>query len=556
MQGPLTIRRFRMLWMAAVVSNVGTFLYVVAAAWVMLELTGSALWVSAMAASATLPMLFLAVIAGAAADTINRRTVLLASQSLMGVAATTITLLEVAGAITPGLLLTLGLMMGVGIAFNLPAWHAAVPEIVPRGMVASAVALNSASFNVARAVGPAIGGVLIATVGPGAAFGINAVSFAGVIGVLASFPREEWEPEGGPSVMGAIATGLRFARFTKRLRWLLGLAAAFALTSGSLETLLPNLTDEVLGGGATMYGYLFAASGTGALSGALIRARLSHVAGRHSAPTSMIVFGAAAIVAGASREPLLTGAALMFAGAAWVWTFSTLNATVQLMSPSWVRGRMMSLYNLSLVGVLPIGALLGGVIAEAFGPNTAIVGLSAAGLAVGLAALRMPVIGLREVIDNTEAIDLETDPHGGSRVFGGPVLVVNTWVIAHDRLAAFMEVLANVRVARLTTGAYRWNLYRNVDEPHRVSEIFAVSSWDEHLRQHRRIDGAAAELIRQAREFDVAGGPASHHLVAFEVADPARRPDWQDLLVQHEEAHRIDGSIPLGDDDPVRARTD
>ena len=139
-------------------------------------------------------------------------------------------------------------------------------------------------------------------------------------------------------------------------------------------------------------------------------------------------------------------------------------------------------------------------------------------------------------------------------MFGGPVLVVNTWVIAHDRLAAFMEVLANVRVARLTTGAYRWNLYRNVDEPHRVSEIFAVSSWDEHLRQHRRIDGAAAELIRQAREFDVAGGPASHHLVAFEVADPARRPDWQDLLVQHEEAHRIDGSIPLGDDDPVRAR--
>ncbi|MDH5504988.1 MAG: MFS transporter, partial [Acidimicrobiia bacterium] len=153
---PLRIRHFRALWIASVVSNVGSFLQGVAGSWLMLELTGSATWVGFMVASTTLPLLFLALTAGALADLVDRAKLLLVSQIVMGSAAAAMAIVTSFGRIGPGLLLALGLLLGVGMAFNLPAWQAMVPDLVPRGMVASAVALNSVAFNVARAVGPAL----------------------------------------------------------------------------------------------------------------------------------------------------------------------------------------------------------------------------------------------------------------------------------------------------------------------------------------------------------------------------------------------------------------
>ena len=186
---PLRVPHFRALWTAAVFSNVGSFLHAVAASWAMLELTGSPLWVGLMAASATLPLLFLALPAGAIADLVDRRKVLLIAQSIMGAAAVAMAVTWYLDVVGPGLLLGLGLVLGVGLALNQPSWQAMVPDLVPRGMVADAVALNSVAFNVARAVGPALGGLIVAVSGPGLAFAINAASFVGVIAVVALSPK-------------------------------------------------------------------------------------------------------------------------------------------------------------------------------------------------------------------------------------------------------------------------------------------------------------------------------------------------------------------------------
>ncbi len=542
---PLHHRRFRVLWIASVFSNVGGFFQSVAAAWLMLEMTGSPVWVSAMAASTTLPLLFMALPAGAFADLANRRNVLLVSQVGMGAVVAVMAAVVLADAATPALLLALGLLLGVGVALNAPVWQALVPDLVPRQLVASAVALNSASFNAARVVGPALAGLVVVTLGAGWAFAINAGTYLAVIVVILGFSAGDWTPQEQAPLVGAIALGIRYARFTPVLRWLLALAAAFALTSAALQTLLPNLTQEAFGGGAVMYGVLLGAMGVGALAGAITRERFGGEMGRKTVPLAMALYGVMGVGVGLVREAWLGGVLMAGAGVCWVWGLTTLNATIQNLSHSWVRGRAMSLYMLAFSGVLPLGSLLSGAVADRVGVPWAVVGLSAGAAAVGLSALRLPIIGFDEVVVPQLADDWDLAPHGDLEVVGGPVLIMNTFVIDEARLAEFMDVLAELRLVRLRTGAYRWRLYRNVDKPNRMTEAFSLVSWEEHLRQHSRMDVGAVETIRKARSFDVGDGPVSRHLVAFDVADPRRRPEWTELIARHGDAHRIDGSIPL-----------
>lgn len=537
---PLRIRQFRSLWIAAIFSNVGSFLQTVAGAWLMLELTGSATWVGLMAASTTLPLLFLALAAGAVADLANRGKVLLISQSLMGLAAAGMAAITALDLVTPGRLLGLSLLLGVGVAFNLPAWQAMVPDLVPRGMVASAVALNSVAFNVARAVGPALGGVIVATAGPELAFTINAFSYLGVIAVLAVLaPRFAAADREATSVANAIANGVRFARFTRPFRMLLLLAALFALTSAVVQTVLPNRTEE-LGGSADAFGLLLGAMGLGALVGAFTRHQVVETLGVRSIPITITVFGAAGVAAGLSPTIWWTLPGLMIAGMAWVWTLTTTNATAQLMSPEWVRGRAMSLYSLAFVGILPLGSILAGAVADLIGAGAAIVVLSIGSIVLGISAPRFGIPALADVV--TPEFSEEHEPDGHVMTEGGPVMIVNTWMIDGRVLDEFLTVMTEVRLVRLRTGAYRWRLYRNASDPHRLSEIFLTVSWNEHLAQHGRIDDASADLIRHARSFDTGDGPMTRHLVAVDVDDP---DDWEPLLAAHEEFHRKDGSIPL-----------
>jgi len=538
---PLKIRRFRTLWLAAVFSNVGSFLQAVAASWLMLELTGSATWVGLMAASATLPLLFLALAAGAVADMFDRRWVLVAAQSVMGFAAALMALLTWLGVMSPGMLLTLGLLLGVGLAFNLPSWQATVPDLVPRGMVASAVALNSVAFNVARAVGPALGGLLIIVSGAQLAFALNALSYLGVIVVLIGLARRMPTPErADTSMLNAIALGIRFARFTKAFRRVLILAALFALTSAVVQTVLPNRTEQ-LGGDAGTFGILLGAMGLGALVGGFSRHPVTSRLGGWSLPLTVALFGTAGIGLGFARSTLLASVALFVAGIAWVWTLANLNATAQLMSPEWVRGRAMGLYTLAFVGILPLGAIIAGVLADRIGADRAEIVLSIGAVILGLVItplLGIPALADVEMPEFTEDRDIishvETE--------GGPVLVMNTWQVDGRDLTGFIDVMNEVRLVRLRTGAYRWRLYRDTEDPHRLTELFLTVSWGEHLEQHRRIDDASAATLRRARTFDRGDGPTTTHLVAVDLeADE----DWDSLVEAHASYHEADGSIPI-----------
>jgi MFS family permease len=280
--------------------------------------------------------------------------------------------------------------------------------------------------------------------------------------------------------------------------------------------------------------------GAGALLGAFTRQRvLDRFRGR-ALMFTITLFGLSGIGVGLATSIPLAGAFMFASGAFWVLTLTNLNATAQLMTPGWIRGRAMSLYSLSFGGILPIGAIIAGVIADFVGTGTAMVVLCSGSTILGLLSPRFRLPTLEEVETPEFSLDLEPPLHDET-LEGGPVLIFNTWQIDDADFDAFTRVMNQVRLVRLRTGAYRWRLLRDVANPRRLTEMFAVGSWEEHLAQHRRIDDASAAEIRRARAFDKAGGPITRHLIAVDVESP---PDFDELVLLHERMHETDGSIP------------
>ncbi|MDX1450069.1 MAG: MFS transporter, partial [Acidimicrobiia bacterium] len=328
-------------------------------------------------------------------------------------------------------------------------------------------------------------------------------------------------------------------------RRVLVIAALFASTSAVVQSVLPTRTTE-LGGDEWTYGILLGSMGLGALVGAFTRPRFVGTMGTRAIPVAMTVFGVSGVVLGVAPSVLVAFVALTVIGMCWVWTLTTLNATAQLMAPGWVRGRAMSLYTLANAGVMPLGSAIAGVVAEAIGAGPAHVAFSVAVVAIGFIAPRFAIPALADV-ESPEFSEQQSVPRHADTE-GGPVLVSNTWTVRPDDLDRFLEAMQEVRFVRLRTGAYRWRLYRNADDPVRLTEVFLCVSWEDHLAMHRRIDDASRAAIRRAMAFNVDGPPITRHLVAVDVDQPA---DWDLLVSSHQELHRTDGSIPLPDpDDP------
>lgn len=541
---PLRHKNFRSLWAATVFSATGTFVQTVAGSWLMFELTGSSTWVGLMVASATLPLLFLSLISGALADMFDRAKLMLVAQGIMGGSAVAMSLLTYLDLMTPGLLLGLGLVLGSGVALNVPAWQALLPELVPRGLVASAVALQSAAFNTARAVGPALGGAIVVAYGAEAGFGVNAITYLAVIVVLILIqPQLEVRQREESSMGSAISLGVRYARFTPGFRRLLGLVALFSVTGAVVQATLPVHTDH-LGGSAGAYGILLGAMGAGALCGAFLRTRLFAKADRSTVPHTIVLFGLAGITLGLAPNLVVAFLAMLVVGLCWLLTLSTLNATAQLMSPAWIRGRAMSLYTLAFAGIMPVGSILSGVLADWIGTPGALVAFSSGSALLGLVSRRFGVPRLEDV-ESPEFSDETRPPHDLDESHeGGPVIVLNTWRIDPGDLAEFTSLMNQVRMVRLRTGAYRWRLFRNVSDPTLITELFVLAGWEEHMAQHGRIDTASAAILARARAFDREGGPRNRHLIAIDVARP---PDFDELVAQHEMMHMVDGSVPAAD---------
>lgn len=540
---PLRVREYRRMWGAAVVSHLGTFLQLTAAPWLMNELTGSPLLVALVTTALTLPRLLLTLPAGVLADAVDRRTLLLVGQATSAVSVAAMAVLSFLGLLTPVTLLALTFALGVGGAIGLPSFQTLVPDLVPRALMAQAITLNSAAFNVARAVGPAIGGAFVAAGLAGAAFGANAASYLAVIGVVLTFPRQTVDDPARQTMWRSAALGVRYVRFTRPIRILLAVAGAFSLTAVSVQALLPNVTSDDLGLGGGAYGILYGLFGAGALLGALTRERARVAFGRRLLPGSIVAFGVAGIVFGLAPTGMVAGMGLALGGLMWVWTMTTMNASVQILAPRWVRGRVVSLYMVA-IGLQPVGAFAAGLLAEWVGAGRSVAVLSVGTIALGLAAARwdLPVLGQLEEPAPPE--DWVTPQHA-THVAGSPVLVATTWTIDPEDLEEFFTVLRELRRQRFRTGAHRWSVYRDADVPNRITEFFAVHDWEEHLAQHARMDAEAAAVVARARAFDRDGGPRTRHLAGLDVVDPTAPPIAEQLLTIHEQLHRADGSVPL-----------
>ena len=381
---PLREPLFRSLWIAAVISYTGSWMQNVATGWLMTSLTSSPMWVSLVQVALSLPVLLIALPAGALADLMDRRKFLLFTQSSMVAAAGILGVLAVTGKCTPQFLLILTFLLGVGAVMNDPGWQALTPDLVPPSKLASAVALNSAGFNMARAVGPALGGLVIALTSSGVAFLLNSASFFGVILFLYKWKPAEHEPRPAGITFGAaIRIGLRYARQDSRIRAVLVRTLLFSLFASSFWALLPLIASRF---GAEGYGIMLASFGLGALAGAALLAPLrNRVSFDHLILAATVIFAVA--LGGLVRSDTLLFSSLFAAaaGLAWITILASLNFVAQISCPGWVRARVISMYVLVLQGGLAIGSAIWGVLATHSGLKSTLT-IAAAALVAGLLA--------------------------------------------------------------------------------------------------------------------------------------------------------------------------
>jgi MFS family permease len=458
----------------------------VGAQWLMGSLGGSVLEVSLVQVAITLPVFLVALPAGALGDIVDRRRLLLVAQATMLAAAALLAFATIAGAVTPWVLLALVFVGGLGTGLTAPSWQAIVPELVDRDEIPNAAALAAVNNNLTRAIGPALGGAMVAAAGPSWTFALNAVSFLGVLAVMARWRRPRTEHLLGPEhIVAAMRSGLAYVRHEPELRAVLVRAALFVVFAGALWALLPVVARHDLGLGSGGYGLLLGMVGVGAVLGAVLLARVG--AGRsadHLMLGASASFAAACAVCALVPSTWAVALGLLVAGAAWVTATSTLNGTAIEILPAWVRSRGVSIYTLVFQGGQALSAAALGAVAQAAGARAAL-GTVAAGLVAGLAGQRrwpLPAAARPDVTTQPwpvePALRIEPDPAAG------PVLVTVEYRVPPANREEFRARMAAVGRSRRRTGAERWGLFQDGADPGCFAETFIVATWAEHLRQH------------------------------------------------------------------------
>jgi MFS family permease len=483
---PLRVTAFRNLWLALLASNIGTWMQLVGAQWLLIDEPNASTLVAVVQTSLMLPALLLALPAGAVADSFDRRQLLIVVQAYLVLVGVVLTVLTAVGQMPPALLLTLTFGLGVGQALTLPAWQALVPDLVPRESLPAASALGGISVNAARAIGPAIAGLLIAHVGIAAVFGFNAVSYLIFVVVLAVWrPDRQRDREAPERFTSALRAGDRYARHSPVVRRILLRATLFLIPGTALWALLPLIANRRLGMGASGYGLLLAALGIGAIGGALVLSRVrARWRGNDLLMAASIGYGVCLAVVGVVRNPVVVMLVLLPAGAIWTAVMSSINAEIQMFLPAWVRARGLAIYQVVFAGCQAFGALAWGVIADV--TDLPVTHLIAAGLMVagGLTVRVWPlrnVRGLsREPAVYWQEPTLVVEPDGQD----GPILVSVKYLVQAENHDDFVAAMQAVRRSRMRTGATRWGLYRSGEDADTFIEVYLVPTWDVHLRQH------------------------------------------------------------------------
>jgi len=519
---PLRSTAFARFWTAQFTSNIGSWMQTVAAQWVMTSLTSSALLLSAIPAAASIPVLLLAVPAGTLGDLVDRRRLILAAQGTMLLAAVALAVVSAAGLLTPLVLIGLLFVIGIGGAASAPTWQTVQPELVPPADRAQAIALGSVNQNLARAVGPAIGGVLLAVTSAAVVFLANAVSFLAVLGAVAvtalparrsTLPREH--------ATAAVRAGGRFVGNSPTLLALIARSIAFVFLAGALWALLPLVARQRLGLGSAGYGLLLGCVGVGAVGAATFGPALRRrLAPRAIYALACLMVAVAAGLLAVTHSVAIAAVALIAAGAAWITGLGLLGGAYQGELPAWVKARGVSYYLVAFQGANGIGALLLGGIAQATSVSSAflVVGGGLAVSAIATWPLALPASAAGQ--------DLMAEPLPLPAVSGtveqGPVLVTVEYALAPGTADAFLDATGALRHTRRRTGAIRWHVHRDLQDTDLFIETFLVGSWEEHERQHARLERDDRAVLDEIDALLRPGRPrTAHH--ALGVRPPRHR---------------------------------
>ncbi len=506
---PLGHSVFRRIWLASLLSNLGILIQGVGAAWAMTQMTSSADKVALVQTALMLPIMLIAMPAGAIADMHDRRVVAMISLLIALVGAAVLTALAWLDLVTPNLLLTLCFIVGSGMALFGPAWQSSVSEQVPPETLPAAVALNGISYNIARSFGPAIGGIVVATAGAVAAFALNALFYLPLLIVLFLWDRVS-EPSRLPRerLNRAIVSGVRYINHSPSIKIVLTRTLVTGIIGGSVSALMPLVARDLLHGGAQTYGIMLGAFGMGAVLGALnigeVRKRMSGEAAVRVCAISMA--GAIAAVA-ISKQPVVTAAALVLAGAVWMMAIALFNIGVQLSAPRWVAGRSLAAFQAAIAGGIAIGSWGWGRLTDSAGVEIALLVSAALMLLSPLLGLwlRMPPVGAR----NEDALEALADPEVRLSLTprSGPLVVEIEYRIAQDSARAFHNVMLEVQLSRQRNGAYGWSIARDIADPELWTERYHCPTWLDYLRQRNRATQSERELHLKAIAFHLGPEP-------------------------------------------------
>ena len=514
---PLQTALFRNLWIATIVSNVGAWMQDVGAGWLMTSLSSSPSIVALVEAADSFPLMLLALPAGALADIVDRRRLLIFIQFYLLIVAGTLGILTLLDMMTAWMLLGFVFVLGVGNAVMMPAWSAIVPELVPHDQMPAAVALNSVAINAARAVGPAIAGVLVAAVGVWLVFVLNALSYVGILAVLLRWRREHHKSTlPAERFLTAIRVGMRFVMHTHALQVVLIRGGAFFVFASATWSLFPLIVRRELGRGPEIYGLLLTCIGIGAVAGAMllprVRARISRDA---------LVAGASALYALAAlalahvQNIGLLAAAMLATGVAWISILSALQVTAQMTLPGWVRARGLSSFFVVFMAGMALGSILWGQVATRIGIPAALT-IAALGMVAAIGLTWRFKLGKHQVLDFRPTLDwpapvLAETPEPDS----GPVMVTIEYRVQPAKRAEFVAAMQSVREMRRRNGADFWELFHDSADTARFVECFMDESWIEHLRQHERASVSDREIRERAKRFMVEGASTkSQHWLA------------------------------------------
>ncbi|WP_207544550.1 MFS transporter [Sphingomonas jatrophae] len=485
-RGPLSVPAFRAIWTTSLLGNAALLILGVGASWAMTDMTSSPRLVAAVQTALMLPVMLLSMAAGAVADMYDRRRVVLAALSLASGGAALLTLLAAAGLVTPGVLLVACFLIGCGVALAGPSWQGSAAEQVPPPLVAPAIALNSISYNVARSLGPAAGGVIVKAGGAVAAFGAAAILYLPLIAAFFAWRRVREPSRLPPERLGyAIGGGLRYIVNAPPVRALLVRLALTGLLAGSLSGLMPLVVRDILGGGAGVYGLMLGIIGAGALTGALTAGEL-----RRRYPNEWLVragtaiTGSAYLVVALSPSLWLTAPALFAMGAAWMVFVTVMNIGVQLLVPRWVAGRALAGYQAAIMGGLALGSWSWGQVAGAFGVAQALIVSGVVTLGAVLLGRWFPMPREATVEEGsglaTPAVALALTARSG------PITIEIGYRVDPARAREFYTAMQEVRLIRKRNGAYQWLLSRDVAAPDAWLERYHYLTWADYLRQRDR----------------------------------------------------------------------